>query len=58
MDKSPTEQLPRKTQALLSLHDHGSREGATANTVRRAMLAEGFSLEEIAEAAKSYGSGQ
>ena len=47
----------RKQQALLALHDHGSREGATAKTVRRAMLDEGFSDEEIAEAAKAYGSG-
>lgn len=47
--------IDRKTQALLALHDHGSREGATAAKVRSAMIDEGFTLSEIAEAAKSYG---
>lgn len=49
-------ELDRATQALLALHDLGSRENATANGVKRAMLDEGFTLEEIAEAARSYGS--
>lgn len=47
--------IDRKTQALLALHDHGSREGATAAKVRKAMLGEGFTLEEIDQAAKGYG---
>lgn len=48
-------QIDRKTQALLALHDLGSREGATASKVKKAMIDEGFTLEEIAQAAKSYG---
>lgn len=51
-----TESLDRKTQATLALHDFGTREGATARLVKRQMLGEGFTLEEIAEAAKNYGS--
>lgn len=47
--------LDRKTKALLSFHDHGSREGATAIRVKKAMLDEGFTIQEIAEAVQSYG---
>jgi len=49
--------LSRKQQPLLALRDLGSRDGATAKRVRIAMLEEGFSDEEIADAAKAYGSG-
>lgn len=45
----------RKEAALLALHDHGSRDGATASKVKSAMIKEGFTLEEIREAALSYG---
>lgn len=47
--------LDRKTKAMLSFHDHGTREGATASRVKRAMLDEGFTIQEIAEAVQSYG---
>lgn len=50
------EKLDRETQAALALHDLGSREGATARSVKQAMLDEGFTLEEIARAAEKYGS--
>jgi hypothetical protein len=51
------EALSRKRQAILALHDLGSRDGATARSVRAAMQREGFSDAEIAEAARAYGSG-
>lgn len=55
--KMNEDNLSRRKQALLALHDFGSREGATAANVRRAMQDEGFSDAEIAEAAQAYGSG-
>lgn len=48
-----TKPLDRKTQVLLALHDHGTRDGATARKVKQAMLDEGFTLDEIAEGAKT-----
>ena len=51
------ETLSRTKQAILALHDHGSRPNATAANVRRAMQDEGFTDAEIAAAAKAYGSG-
>lgn len=50
------EPLDRATEALLALHDLGTRENATAHGVKNAMLKEGFTLQEIAQAAKTYGS--
>ncbi len=51
------EEPSRKQQALLALHDYGSRDGATHRSVLAAMEREGFTKAEIAEAAKAYGSG-
>lgn len=48
-------ELTREVQAILALHDFGTRHGATAHSVRQAMLDEGFTLAEIAKAAKDYG---
>lgn len=41
----------RLQRAILALHDHGTRDGATATIVKEVMLKEGFTLEEIAAAA-------
>lgn len=49
-------ELDRETKALLALHDLGSRDGATARSVRQAMLDEGFTREEVEKAAQRYGS--
>lgn len=49
------ETLDRLTQALLSLHDHATRDGATARKVQAAMIKEGFTNAEIAEACTKYG---
>ena len=49
------EALDRKTAALLALHDYWSRDKATMASVRDGMLSEGFTLEEIAQAARDYG---
>jgi hypothetical protein len=49
--------LDRKTRALLALHDHGTRDGATAHKIKQSMLDEGFTLAEIREAAKEMGRG-
>jgi len=50
------EKLDRMTAALLALHDYGSRDNATSASVKQCMLDEGFTLEEIAAAARRYGS--
>ena len=44
--------LDRITMARLAIHDFGTRDGATARSIRDAMLNEGFTLAEIAEAAR------
>lgn len=41
----------RLQRAIMALHDHGTRESATARSVRAAMLKEGFTDEEIEAAA-------
>lgn len=45
------ENKERLQRAILALHDHGTRERATAKSVRDAMLKEGFTDEEIKAAA-------
>lgn len=42
----------RLKRAVIALFDHGSREGATAAKVRKAMKDEGFTASEIAAAAE------
>ncbi len=48
----------RKPQAILALHDLGSRPGATARGIRAAMLKEGFTDAEISAAAQAYAAGE
>lgn len=45
--------MTREEQAIAMLYDLGTREGATAANVRRAMKAAGFTEKEIAAAAAS-----
>ena len=45
----------RKERAICALYDYGTREGATAASVRRQMKAAGFTAAEIAEAAQEMG---
>lgn len=47
-----TKELSRIDRAVLALHDHGTREGATAKSVMRAMKRDGFTEAEIAAAAE------
>lgn len=42
--------LDRHTQALLALHDYGTRDGATVSSILTAMVKDGFTREEIAAA--------
>ena len=37
-------------RCLMALHDHGTRPGATSNTVIKALKADGFTPAEIQEA--------
>lgn len=46
----------RLNRAVIALHDHGTREGATKKTVTDGMTRDGFSLEEIAAAAQEMNS--
>lgn len=50
------ESISRKQRAFIALHDLGSREGATAASVRAGMLKEGFTLAEIRTAVEEYAS--
>lgn len=50
------EKISREQRALIALHDLGTREGATAESVRRGMLKEGFTLSEIRTAIETYAS--
>lgn len=43
----PQTEAPRLEQALLALHDHGTRPKATANSVQKAMEKDGFTRAEI-----------
>lgn len=43
----------RQERAIIALHDYGTRTGATAKSVKDAMLKDGFTLEEIAHAARA-----
>lgn len=52
-----TEKTSREDKAIIALHDHATRHGATKTSVLRGMRADGFSSEEISKAAESYGSG-
>ena len=45
------EHARRVKLAVLSLHDHGTRAGATSKSVQRAMSKEGFTASEMADAA-------
>jgi SOS response regulatory protein OraA/RecX len=45
--------VDRKQQAIIALHDYGSREGATPAKLKRNMKNAGFTAEEIAEAARA-----
>ena len=40
----------RLDRAVIALHDHGTREGATKDTVLKGMKADGFTVEEVAAA--------
>lgn len=44
--------MDRIDRAIIALHDHGSREGATTASVMAAMKRDGFTAQEVAEAAK------
>jgi len=41
----------RIQRAILALHDYGTRDGATPETVKAAMVKDGFTKEEMAQAA-------
>lgn len=43
--------ISRRAQAILALHDFGSREGATTAKVIEQMKAAGFTEKEMAQAA-------
>lgn len=45
--------ITRLERAIITLHDYGSREGATAEKVRRQMLNDGFTNKEISAAARA-----
>lgn len=49
--------INRQERAVIALHDYGTRPGATAKSVRDAMLKDGFTLEEIADAARVLNGG-
>ncbi|GHC12748.1 hypothetical protein GCM10007291_07570 [Gemmobacter nanjingensis] len=49
--------INRQERAILALHDYGTRPGATAKSVKDAMLKDGFTLEEIAYAARAMEGG-
>lgn len=55
MSEKP-ETIRREQRALIALHDLGTREGATAASLRRGMLKEGFTLAEIRTAIEAYAS--
>jgi|GEM_PF-5616959 len=42
-----TKELSRADRARLALFDHGTRKGATSNSVIRAMEKDGFTRDEI-----------
>lgn len=44
----------RVTKAMLAIHDHGTRDKATPKRVMDALVAEGFTREEIQEAIKRW----
>lgn len=48
-----TERTERENRALITLHDLGTRDGATASSVRRGMLKEGFTNDEIRKAVET-----
>ncbi len=39
--------ISREARAIMSLHDHGTRAGATAKSVQKGMEKEGFTRMEI-----------
>lgn len=43
--------ITRAARAQIALYDLGSRPGATAASVKKTMLKDGFTLDEIAKAA-------
>lgn len=46
------DETTRACRAQIALYDLGSRPGATAASVKKAMLKDGFTLAEIAQAAQ------
>lgn len=50
-----TLQTTRDEMALIALHDHATRNGATKTSVLRGMRYDGFTSEEVAKAASNYG---
>ena len=47
------ETISRADRALIALHDHGTRDGATARSVMAAMKKDGFTDEEIRAATET-----
>ena len=45
--------VTRLERAIIALHDYGTREGATAKSVRRQMMDAGFTNKEITAAAQA-----
>ncbi len=40
-------EMRRIDRAIIALHDYGTREGATAHSVKAALRNDGFTLDEI-----------
>lgn len=50
-----TLQESRDERALIALHDHATRRGATKTSVLIGVRKDGFTSDEIAKAADNYG---
>lgn len=50
--------IDRIDRAIIAIHDHGTREGATSKSVTKALKKDGFTPEEIAKTVKRMDGGE